>query len=306
MLKNNLFYFEYSLKNPEPIWDKDFYPFLQKTINSSEYKNIVEMEKYISKISSRATNSEAEGLLKFLIKNGCEKSYFSFFLRTCDLSVAELTDERYYREKDRISAIKNVLEIYIKERKNPKTDKNSLQAYNDAQTAKRRSSTGEDKLIILSGLKVTKDPSDLKNKIAKISKTSGPFQMKKIKKLFNVEFKFSKADKVPDYIFMIGKKVFIVEAKHVNGQGGAQNGSISELVSILKLKEKNSDINYIAFLDGCYTKYLTVSDENKSGTQLEKQRYRIKETLSENKNNYFLNTVGFIKFMKDLQKAKIT
>src|SRR3990167_1702606 len=165
MLKNNLFYFEHSLKNPEHIWDKDFYPFLQKTVNSSEYKNIVEMEKYIVKLGSSITDSEAKKLLEFLTKNGCEKSYFSFFLRTCDLSVAELTDGHYYRENDRITAIKDVLEIYIKERKSPKTDKNSLQAYNDAQTAKRRSSSGEDKLITLSGLKVAKALSDLKNKI---------------------------------------------------------------------------------------------------------------------------------------------
>ncbi len=301
MLKNNLYYFEHSLKNPEHIWDKDFYPFLQKTVNSSEYKNIVEMEKYIAKLNSAIIDSEAKKLLRFLTKKGCEKSYFSFFLRTCDLSVAELTDEHYYKENDRIAAIKDVLKIYIKERKSPKTDKNSLQAYNDAQTAKRRSSSGEDKLITLSGLKVAEDLSDLKDKIAKISKTSGPFQMKKIKKAFNIEFKFSKADKVSDCIFMIGEKVFIVEAKHVNGQGGAQNGSISELVSILKLKEKNPNINYIAFLDGCYTKYLTVSEENKAGTQLEKQKYCIKESLLENKNNYFLNTAGFVKFMKDLK-----
>ncbi len=301
MTKNNLFYFEYSLKNPEPIWDKNFYPFLQKIVNSIEYKNIVEMENYIAELGSRITDSEAKNLLEFLVKKGCEKSYFSFFLRTCDLSSAELTDERYYEEKDRISAIKNVLKIYIKGRKNPKTDKNSLQAYNDAQTAKRRSSSGEYKLIALSGLKIAEDPSNLKNKIAKISKTSGPFQMKKIKELLNIKFKFSKADKVPDCIFMIGKRVFIAEAKHVNGQGGAQNGSISELISILKLKEKSSNINYIAFLDGCYTKYLTVSEENKLGTQLEKQKYRIKEALLENKNNYFLNTAGFIKFIKDLK-----
>lgn len=303
MLKNNLFYFEHSLKNPEHIWDKEFYPFLQKTINSSEYRNIVEMEKYIAELGSEATDSEAKNLLKFLTKNGCEKSYFSFFLRTCDLSVAELTDGHFYKENDRIVAIKDVLRIYIKERKSPKTDKNSLQAYNDAQTAKRRSSSGEDKLIALSELKIAEDLSDLKNKIAKISKTSGPFQMKLVRKSLNVEFKFSKADKVPDCIFMVGKKAFIVEAKHVNGQGGAQNGSISELVSILKLKEKNSNINYIAFLDGCYTKYLTVSGENKAGTQLEKQKYRIKEALLENKNNYFLNTAGFVKFMKDLKSA---
>ena len=303
MLKNNLFYSEHSLKNPEHIWDKDFYQFLQKTVNSSEYKNIVEMEKYIAELGSAMTDSEAKNLLEFLTKKGCEKSYFAFFLRTCDLSAAELTDEHYYKENDRITAIKDVLEIYIKERKSPKTDKNSLQAYNDAQTAKRRSSSGEDKLISLSGLAIAKNPSELKNKIAKISKMSGPFQMKKIKELFDVKFKFSKADKVPDCIFKIGKKVFIVEAKHVNGQGGAQNGSISELVSILKLKEKNPNINYIAFLDGCYTKYLTVSEENRAGTQLEKQKYRIKEALLENKNSYFLNTAGFVRFMNDLKSV---
>lgn len=301
MLKDNLVYFEYSLQNPEHIWDKDFYPFLQKIVTAREFKNIVEMEDFLESFAGDIDNHQAEKMLNFLKKKGCEKSYFSFFLRTCDLSVAELIDENYYSKMERVDALKKIYKIYRQERGAARTDKNSLQAYNDAQTAKRRSSAGEDKLITLSGLKKARDIKDISGKIAKIGKSRGLFQMKKIKEAFSIKFKFSKADKVPDCIFKVGPKIFIVEAKHVNGQGGAQNGSLSELISILKLKEKNSDISYISFLDGCYTKYLTVSKENKLGNQLEKQKYRIKEALLENKRNYFLNTAGFKKFMRDLK-----
>lgn len=302
MIKNNQHYFEYSLNHPEPIWDEYFYPFLESTIDKKEYENILDLERYISKTSNKLTNKEIEGLLNLLKHKGCEKSYFAFFLRTCDLSVAELVDIRYYSSIERVKVAKKVLAIYKKRRKNPNTDKYSLQAYNDAQTAKRRSDAGEKKIIKLSGLKVASNLSDLNNKIAKISKSSGKFKIKDIKKTFGIKFQFSKKGKVPDCIFKIKDDIFILEAKHINGEGGAQNSSISELVSVLELKETNPKIFYIAFLDGCYTKYLTVSKPNKNGTMLERQLNRIRETLKRNKNNYFVNTAGFIQFMKDLNK----
>lgn len=301
-IQDNLHYFEYSLKHPEPIWDKQFYPFLESVVKKREYKNILILEDYIRKLKYNPTSKEIATLLDLLKCKGCEKSYFAFFLRTCDLSAAEVTDRNYYDLTERIGATKKALLIYKDKRNTPQTDKNSLQAYNDAQTAKRRSDAGEKKVIELSGLPPATDLTDLKNRIAKISKNKGKFRIKDIKKELGINFKFSKKEKMPDCIFGINDKVFILEAKHVNGQGGAQNSSISELVSLLELKEKNSKVSYIAFLDGCYTKYLTVSKPNKNGTKPEKQLYRIKETLKRNKNNYFINTAGFIRLVSDLKK----
>ena len=159
-----------------------------------------------------------------------------------------------------------------------------------------------EKVIKLSGFPIATDISDLDGKIAKINKSSGKFKMKDIKKAFGIKFKFSKKNKVPDCIFEIKDRIFILEAKHVNGQGGAQNSSISELESILELKGEKPNIFYIAFLDGCYTKYLTVSEPNKNGTTIEKQLYTIENNLKRNENNYFVNTAGFIQFMQDLKK----
>lgn len=301
-IHDNLYYFEYSLKHPEPIWDEYFYPFLESTVNKKEYGNILTLEKYILKIGNNPTNKDIGILLDLLKRKGCEKSYFAFFLRTCDLSAAEVTDRNYYDLMERIGATKKALRIYKDKRNAPQTDKNSLQAYNDAQTAKRRSDAGEKKVIELSGLSLATDLADLKNRIAKISKNRGKFKMKDVKKKFGIKFKFSKKEKVPDCIFSIKDKIFILEAKHVNGQGGAQNSSISELVSLLELKEKNPKVSYVAFLDGCYTKYLTVSSPNKNGKKPEKQLYRIGETLKRNKNNYFVNTAGFIRMIGDLKR----
>lgn len=301
-IQDNLHYFEYSLKHPEPIWDEQFYPFLESVVKKSEYKNILILEDYLLKFGNKITNKNIETLLDLLKKKGCEKSYFAFFLRTCDLSAAEVTNQDYYSLSERTDATKKALLIYRKNRGTPKTDKFSLQAYNDAQTAKRRSDAGEKKVIDLSGLPLAKDLADLKNKIAKISKNKGKFKIKDVNKKFGIKFKFSKKEKVPDCIFGIKDKVFILEAKHVNGQGGAQNSSISELVSLLELKEKNPKVSYIAFLDGCYTKYLTVSKPNKNGTKPEKQIYRIIMTLKNNPNNFFVNTAGFVRLISDLKK----
>ena len=301
-IQDNLHYFEVSLKHPEPIWDEKFYPFLESVVKKNEYKNILTLEDYISKIGEKTTKKDIEGLLNLLKRKGCEKSYFAFFLRTCDLSAAEVTNKKYYSSLERIGATKKALALYKKTRENPKTDRYSLQAYNDAQTAKRRGSAGEDKVIKLSGLSTASDLDDLNNKIAKISKSKGKFKMENVKKKIEIKFKFSKGEKVPDCIFKIKEKIFILEAKHVNGEGGAQNSSISELLSIIELEEDNQSISYISFLDGCYTKYLTVSNPDENGTMPEKQLYRIKKTLEQNKKNYFVNTAGFVQLMKDLKK----
>jgi len=299
-IKDNLHYFEYSLKHPEPIWDEKFYPFLESTVKKSEYKNILSLEDHISKIKKEPTKKDIETLLELLECKGCEKSYFAFFLRTCDLSAAEVTNQKYFSLSERVSATRKALLLYLKNRGNPKADKYSLQAYNDAQTAKRRGSAGEDKVIKLSRLSLAKDLKDLDNKVAKVGKSKGKFKMANIKTEFGIKFKFSKKDKVPDCIFKKKDKIFVVEAKHVNGEGGAQNSSISELVSILELKEGNPNVHYIAFLDGCYTKYLNVSMPKKDGNKPEKQLFRIKETLQKNKGNYFVNTAGFEKLIADL------
>ena len=289
------------MSKPELIWDKKFYPFLQSTVKENEYRNIVKMEEYLHGLNSDISIREIKELFNFLGKKGCEKSYFSFFLRTCDLSVAELINRDYYNERERIAAAKSAIKNYREKRRGVKTDKNSLQAYNDSQTAKRRSDAGEKKVIELSGLKIASTVADLDSKIAKINKSSGQFSMSKIKKEFGIKFKFSKKDKVPDCIFKIEDDVFIVEAKHVKGEGDRQNSSLSELISMLELKENKPNIHYIAFLDGSYTKYLAVSEPKKDGNKLEKQKYRIIETLQKNKNNYFLNTAGFERFVDDLR-----
>lgn len=301
MIKDNLYYFNYSMDNPDPIWDKDFYPFYPVEIDKNEFENIVNFELALHSLDKDIIDEDISTLIKLLRKKGCGKSYFSMFLRTCDLSSDELIDEKYFSEKERVSAMKQVISIYRLKRKNIYTDKSSLQAYEDAQTAKRRSSAGEDKVIKLSGLKHAYHIDEIDNKIAKISKLSGNFSLKKIKDKFKIKFKFSHRDKSPDCIFRINDALYLLEAKHINGTGGAQNGSIGELISFIEIRESIPNIHYISFLDGCYSRYLAVIKEKSTGTKLEMQKYRIIETLKENKNNYFLNTAGFKKLIADLR-----
>lgn len=299
-LKDNLYYFRISTDNPEPIWDRAFYPFLEKLVSNSEFKNIQEMESYLSKLEVNVSNEEIKVLLQLISKKGCKKSYFAFFLRTCDLSVAELIGEDYYTENERVRALKNSVLEYLKNRKATFTDKNSLQAYNDAQTVKRRGNAGENKLISLSGLKLADNIDNLGGKINKVSKGKGEFNYRTIKEKLEISSNINKEGKVPDIIFCYKGDIFIAEAKHVSGRGGSQSGSMSELIRLVNLKDRNPKVHFIAFLDGSYMKYLSVSKSKKSGNKLERQRYRIEEALKKNTNNYFLNTKGFRVFINDL------
>lgn len=101
-------------------------------------------------------------------------------------------------------------------------------------------------------------------------------------------------------IIKIGKKIFIVEAKHLNTSGGGQDKQISELIEILSLKEKNESIFYISFLDGNYSN--TLLSSKKCGDKLKTQRKEIKKYLKNKPRNYWLNTAGFISLFSDFKK----
>jgi hypothetical protein len=283
VLRKNTYYFDLSMKNPDPLWDREFYDFLEKPPVSSEKKHIRKLEDALSNLPAKPTKDNA-------------------FLRTCDLSTAELLEESYFSKNERLVALQTVLTVYIQKRdKRTKTDPLSLQAYNDAQTAKRRSASGENKVVKLSCLPVATDLTDLEGKIAKIGKSRGRLSWSLIKETFKINTRVNKEDKVPDCIFKLKKQIYLVEAKHVRRRGGAQNGSISELIALINLSG-NPNLHFISFLDGSYPKYLSKVSPKAKGNKLEKQKYEISVALEANPQNYFVGTMGLKALFKDLAK----
>lgn len=301
MLRPNTYYFDVSMKNLDPLWDRVFYDFREQSVGKKELGEIHALEAYVDQIpTGKITVAHAKRVLELLSKKSCKKSYFASFLRTCDVSADELLEATYFSVKERLDTLRLILGEYKKHRrKGIRTDVFAIQAYNDGQTAKRRSSAGENKVIAISGLPIAVDISDLDGKIAKVNKNKGAFAFVKIKKEFGIKVSLNKEDKVPDCIFKNKKDVYIVEAKHVRRTGGAQNSSLSELIALINLKT-SLNLHFISFLDGSYPKYLAAVSPNQNGTKLEKQKYQILAALKANPSNYFMSTAGLREFFKDL------
>ena len=95
------------------------------------------------------------------------------------------------------------------------------------------------------------------------------------------------------------RKIFILEAKHLNVGGGEQDKQIGELIKILELKEKNKNIIYISFLDGTYSNKLISQPLPKRAKKMIKERAGIERCLKNKKaRNYWVNTAGFVSIFK--------
>ena len=96
-----------------------------------------------------------------------------------------------------------------------------------------------------------------------------------------------------------GENIFIIEHKHMKEGGGGQDKQINEVISFIGFSESNSRIHYISFLDGIYFNLFANKKYLHKGKILN-QLSNIKINLKRNKQNYFVNTSGFKKFLKEL------
>ncbi|MBU3926098.1 hypothetical protein KJ763_02940, partial [Patescibacteria group bacterium] len=126
------------------------------------------------------------------------------------------------------------------------------------------------------------------------------FSTKNVRKILNLKIRTKKQDKQLDLLIKNGKKIFLLEAKHLNTGGGEQDKQISELIEIMSLPQERDDIFYVSFLDGIYSNLL-LDKINKSAKKRLKQRKEIEKYLMKNPNNFWVNTAGFENLIKELK-----
>jgi RNAse (barnase) inhibitor barstar len=133
-----------------------------------------------------------------------------------------------------------------------------------------------------------------------------PEAFEKLREKFRITYKFGqeKQAKIPDLVIKIKDRLLILEAKHINESGGAQNQQIDELIKFISQKEEEL-ISYVAFLDGRYfNKFRDTSSADKVRKQrkykVRRQREAIENALQDHPNNYFVNTAGLRKLLADL------
>jgi hypothetical protein len=302
-IKNNLYYFNFSKENPEELLD-DYYVFdkkhqeIEKYIESTKNiksilvkiknnidkkENIKVVDKYFEKLSNT--------LNKF---SNC--SEFSCFISACDNTLDSV--------KNDLNLLKEITKRYFEKRiLNEFVPEEWIQTILDTNSSRKKGSCGEKKLIALlekRGYKLVKNWNDFDENKKSAIKFSKSIDLKNVCNKLGIKIKTKKQGKKLDLIIKNNNRIFICEAKHINGSGGLQNKQISELIEILGLKERNENISYISFLDGNYSNIIL--SDIKNGKIIETQRKEIMDFLKKNPNNYWLNTAGFIKLFDDLKK----
>jgi len=89
---------------------------------------------------------------------------------------------------------------------------------------------------------------------------------------------------------------FIIEAKHINETGGAQDRQIAEMISFINQREPSQNIHYVASLDGLYFNYFINPPRESKVSQ---QKEDIENCLKHNHSNFFVNTAGFVNLLQD-------
>jgi len=302
--RNNKYYFKISQENLELSLD-NFYIFDKKNLNLEKYiKNTKEIKEILTTIkilqkkkeNPKIINKYFEDLQKSLSEfSNC--SEFICFVNACDNTLSAV-------KKD-LDLIKKITQRYFSKRLlSDLVPGEWIQAILDSNSSRKKGKCGELKLIsILNnfGFKEVKNWKSFNKSSKCIAQFSKIFSVKKVQKNLNAKIKAKKQGKKLDLIIKYKKKIFLVEAKHLNTSGGGQDKQISELIEILNLKEKTSNISYISFLDGSYSNILL--SNSKAGDKLKTQRKEINEYLKKNQNNYWLNTVGFKTLFSDLVKS---
>jgi len=129
--------------------------------------------------------------------------------------------------------------------------------------------------------------------------SEGAFSTEAIRKNLKININTKNEDKMFDLLIKNNRKIFILEAKHLNVGGGEQDKQIGELIKILELKEKNKNIIYISFLDGTYSNKLISQPLPKRAKKMIKERAGIERCLKNKKaRNYWVNTAGFVSIFK--------
>jgi hypothetical protein len=118
-----------------------------------------------------------------------------------------------------------------------------------------------------------------------------------------IDFKFRilKQNKNPDMVILLNKEIYIIEHKLSNGNGGAQNSEINEIIEFIGQQESNPHVHYISCLEGDFQKNI-----HKDSTNKHKAQYNnIMKNLLKFPSNYFVNGHVFSLLIQDLLEMKL-
>jgi hypothetical protein len=262
-------------------------------------------------IDRQALGKVLDEIYMIALHKNIQYTEFIAFWKTLDLSYSSF---RQLPERDRKLMLHKILEEYCEKRKKLYDELGYsnivVQALYDGGVSRKKGKAGTQKItnLILQKLKISqifRTIDELKDQIL------GYFLPDQNKVLFdkfianyNIEYRFSQTyqGKLPDVVLKAKDHFFIIEAKHINETGGAQDKQIAELISFVNQQEPSQNIHYVAFLDGLYFNYFINPPQ---GSKLSQQKEAIENCLKRNQNNFFVNTAGFVNLLQDLGEERL-
>jgi len=321
---DNIKLFEFSLNNPEPIID-EFYLKAGNLIISKDSKNPTDLMRknldllesisaynFAKKNKNKTTAKRAiEKIIEIVKNKNINYSEFVSFWPVVDISYSLFNK---MNAEEQLEIIKNIVEKYIELRHDIYSfygyTPTTLQVGKDAKAHKESGNLGihkVSKILDKAGYKKANGET-LENFISRGDKKyieadkKGKKLFKDLLSSYKIKFSWSKEkeQKMPDFLIKCGDNIFIVEHKHMKEGGGGQDKQINEVISFIGFSEKNPQIHYISFLDGIYFNLFANKKYLNRGKILS-QLTNIKQNLDRNKQNYFINTAGFKKILKELK-----
>ncbi len=301
---NNIKLLEYCVMRPETFLDAN-YMFVEKDNGLNKYVNktksikhkLIAIKETINKNKSKSVVNQLLDELQKELGNYANYSEFGAFVNACDSKIEEVYNDKIL--------LKEITLLYLKKRDlNDIVPSEWIQALIDKGSSRKKGHAGENKLIKIlekKGFVKVKSFKDFeKNKrcVAKFSK-SEDFSNKNIKRKFNINIGKNTQGKTLDLIIKINSDIYFLEAKHLNTGGGGQNKQILELIDLIKNKPNFLNHHFVSFLDGIYSNTLLNNRKNSNNNlgrnKIQNQYFDLTKALKTRKNNYWVNTAGFIK-----------
>ena len=320
---NNTQLFKISLENPEPLID-DFYiknndlliakdPSNPTALMQKNLELLESISAYSFAIKSKSrtfANTAIEKIAEIICYKNINYSEFVSFWSVVDVSYSLF---RKLPKSEQLKILKKIVDKYIKLRHDIYSKygytPTTIQVGKDAKAHKASGNLGiykASKILDQYGF-VNSNHQTIDEFISSNDKKyieadkKGKKLFKKLLKHYKIRFKWSSDHdgKMPDFFIKFKNGIYIVEHKHMKEGGGGQDKQMNEVISFVKYKESNSCIHYVSFLDGVYFNLL-VNPKHLKNNKIATQVKNIKQYLKLNKQNYFLNTAGFEKFLKEL------
>lgn len=319
-LKDNLYYWNESLKNPEPEFD-DYYIFDNVIVSDQDFIKIIEHLRELiityCVFCEKKTKPPSEIFDEIYdiitrIRN-VQYNEFNAFWNTLDMTYSVFEKLPSDKKKE---IVKVILEKYCERRLklyNKLGYSNvTVQALYDSGSSRKKGSVGITKLVSICekyfdnlNHSVTIDHFNNHNICYILPDRGDSVLFKRILEENNLRFEYGKGmqNKIPDLLIKYFDQIFVIEAKHLKEGGGEQNKSVGELIEFVRQREDLSNVHYIAFMDGVYFNLFISPSQNKvkKENKIDQQRNDIMKALLKNKSNFVLNTMGFNLLLEDLQ-----